>query len=555
MNSILKYMLVAIAMLLITSCSEEYLDTYPTDSISPQITFSSIEGVEGAVNGIAKLMNMQYSDYGQGFNGEGTVKLYTGEYPGNNFAKPFYRSQNPLFNMLYHERNTSKHCHFAWTYYYKIISNANLVIENIELIEEATKAQKEFYKAQALTFRAYAYSQLVQIYSNRWKGTGGNVNGVVLRLSSSIEGMGLSTLKEVYAQIYEDLDEAIVGFEASGMTPPKRFLPGLTAAHAVYARAALNREDYQVAINHAQKAKQGHPLMTNADYKAGFAEPNDEWIWYCYGALDETLFYYSYGAYLAYNGNSSRARQYRSCITAELINRIPNTDVRKSIFIHPTLWADSDLDTEGYQNENGFTQDWDIKDKELVDQSFNTVLSPASGGSKSKMYDEIISYIASNGAYFDLYPKKAYTTIYEHIKFAHFGAVGESNINLFRSSEMVLIEAEANYFLGNTDKAQAALVELNASSGRDSKYTCNKEGNELFDEIRTYRGLELWGEGYDWFDMKRWGLPIKRLSIADGGSYHATQAIEIQPDAANNWTWLIPLVEIDQNDGLSQGGN
>lgn len=44
-------------------------------------------------------------------------------------------------------------------------------------------ADKQFIKAQALTFRAYAYSQLIQLYSYRWADTnGGATNGVILRV-------------------------------------------------------------------------------------------------------------------------------------------------------------------------------------------------------------------------------------------------------------------------------------------------------------------------------------------------------------------------------------
>ena len=61
---------------------------------------------------------------------------------------------------------------------------------------------------------------------------------------------------------------------------------------------------------------------------------------------------------------------------------------------------------------------------------------------------------------------------------------GVSYLPFIRSSEMVLIEAEANYFLGNTADAQAALVKLNATTGRNASYTCTKTGTDLFNEIR-----------------------------------------------------------------------
>ena len=79
------------------------------------------------------------------------------------------------------------------------------------------------------------------------------------------------------------------------------------------------------------------------------------------------------------------------------------------------------------------------------------------------------------------------------LKFYVFDTPGVGYLPFIRSSEMVLIEAEANYFLNNEAAAQAALVELNATSGRNAEYTCTKTGDALWNEIMDYRELELWG--------------------------------------------------------------
>lgn len=51
------------------------------------------------------------------------------------------------------------------------------------------------------------------------------------------------------------------------------------------------------------------------------------------------------------------------------------------------------------------------------------------------------------------------------LKFWVFDTPGVSYLCHIRSSEMVLIEAEANYFLDHPQAAQSALVELNATTG------------------------------------------------------------------------------------------
>ena len=50
-------------------------------------------------------------------------------------------------------------------------------------------------------------------------------------------------------------------------------------AYAIYARAALTREDWAAAAKYAPLARKDYPLMSNADYvDGGFSTPNREWI-------------------------------------------------------------------------------------------------------------------------------------------------------------------------------------------------------------------------------------------------------------------------------------
>ena len=58
------------------------------------------------------------------------------------------------------------------------------------------------------------------------------------------------------------------------------YKPNLNVAYAVYARAALTREDWANASKYAKLAREGYPLMSNSDYMdGGYHTPNSEWIW------------------------------------------------------------------------------------------------------------------------------------------------------------------------------------------------------------------------------------------------------------------------------------
>jgi hypothetical protein len=136
------------------------------------------------------------------------------------------------------------------------------------------------------------------------------------------------------------------------------------------------------------------------------------------------------------------------------------------------------------------------------------------------------------------------------LKFQVIELPGVSYLPFIRTSEMLLIEAEANYKLGKTADAQAALIRLNKTSGRDPQYTCDKTGDALFSEIKDYRKLELFGEGFNWSDLKRWKDSVVRTTFANGGNCHASTAITIAPTDVNEWTWEVPLAETDYNDAL-----
>lgn len=55
------------------------------------------------------------------------------------------------------------------------------------------------------------------------------------------------------------------------------------------------------------------------------------------------------------------------------------------------------------------------------------------------------------------------------------------------------------------------------------------------------------GEGFNWFDLKRWGDPLERKALGNGGSYISALAVKYSASDRNNWTWVIPARETDYN--------
>lgn len=529
-------------MMLVSSCAGDYLDTAPTDSTGATDAVGTTANAMKALNGIAKIMTTQHSYFGGGFAGENNIMIQYESYPSENYNYNLYASSwSPIFNQEFHTRANSIYDAYAWYYYYTIAGNANTILANIDNAE-GTEAERDFVKASALTFRAYAFEKLVHYYCWRWQDSNnGASQGIVLRLDESTGGQGYATLAETYAQIYKDLDEAIMLFEQSGMdrNASQVWMPNINVAHAIYARAALTKQDYTKALTEAKLARQNYPLMSNAEYHAGFCNPTSEWIFGSFGSSQENNWYWSYGTQYACNGYyASTQKTGAGSIGRELINRIPNDDARKALFLTEDKFP-------GYNFNDGSAMDLGYGILGMGDDEKKA----------DALWEEAAAYCQKMAVSGLEAPYQAgYMYLGGQLKFYVFDTPGVSYLPFIRSSEMVLVEAEANYFLNDETAARAALVELNATSGRNPEYTCDKSGEALWNEIMDYRELELWGEGFAWSDYKRWNRDIVRHSFAEGGNAHISVAKTIPASGVNKWTWDVPLNETDYNDELNLGG-
>lgn len=517
---------------LLASCGSDYLETKPTASVSSTDAVATTDMAYKALNGIARCQTTQHYAFTQGFAGENAIMRLYENLPSQNYNYNYYASGwAPIHNQTFHNRTSTIYDGYAWYYYYQLIGQANRIIAHIDAATGSDE-DKKFIKASALAFRAYSYEKLIHYYCYRWQDSNnGASQGVVLRLDESTGDAPFATLAETVAQIYKDCQDAITLFGESGIDRPASevWIPNVNVAHAVYARAALFCQDYQTAVDQAKLAKKGYPLMSNDSYAAGFCEPTSEWIMGSYGDDSENNWYWSYGTQGACNGYYATADGNptgAATIGHELISRIPNNDARKQNFLTEDKFPNLDLSKESpYYYTFGILG---MMDDDIYEQADSIVKAHQAKGLTTP-YQAGFYYLDAN------------------LKFFVKAQPGVGYVPFIRSSEMVLIEAEANYFLGKTAEAQAALVELNATSGRNPEYTCTKTGEELLSEIQDYRCLELWGEGFEWSDFKRWNKAVVRKSFADGGNAHQSVAITINPEDGNKWTWGVPLNETDYN--------
>lgn len=112
-----------------------------------------------------------------------------------------------------------------------------------------------------------------------------------------------------------------------------------------------------------------------------------------------------------------------------------------------------------------------------------------------------------------------------------------------RAAAMYYIEAEAYARSGNEAMARKALYDITIT--RDPSYTLSTNtGTALINEIILQKRIELWGEGYAWFDMKRLGVALNRDYV---GSNHTAFGKFNIPVGDNRFIFQIPQAEIDAN--------
>lgn len=163
----------------------------------------------------------------------------------------------------------------------------------------------------------------------------------------------------------------------------------------------------------------------------------------------------------------------------------------------------------------------------------------------SKLYDEIAdSDIRKrwfiNSRMSNVPDKVKYPAPYANIKFNIDGNWTE-DVPFMRAEEMILTEAEALVHIGDNQGAATILQELMVN--RDPSW--NKSSVTL-EDVLLQRRIELWGEGFSFFDLKRLQLPMNR----EGGNHKSDAMFNLEPNS-KYFVYLIPLREIQNNEYIN----
>ena len=542
----IKILLLAILTISITSCSEDFLETKPTDAISSNDALATAENMALILNGLHRFLYAQPQTLISG-----STSTRSGNHfwvpMGDNLAGGLIHSANAnnlgwrdTMQWVDHTLEISTTTEQLWYQRYHIIASANAIINKATdgSIPEDDRLKEII--GQAYTYRAYAYLSLVQHYAKGYLiGNPSTDPGVPILFASEapFTSEPRSTVQEVYDLCMADVDTAISYFEEatprpSGSADDKSQL-NIDVAYGLKARIALNSGQWRIAADAAIAARQDYPIMNEEDWKSGFNTTLlPEVIWGSNVITTETTFFRSYFYLMSNTFNGSQIRNNPKIADKRLVDAIPDTDYRKDVFLPDAPNSNS----SAANGEGG----WDNNTNPLY--------------TTEEEFDDAIAAIKSEYGLASGHN----THPYMHFKMKQKspGGIEPDDIILMRSSEMYLIEAEAEAMLNNIGAAQDALRPL--GEARDSAYDVTVYNTQaaLMDHIKFQRELELWGEGFGYTDKIRWDEGIDHG--ANGGSGASAvlyqNAFQVdKPSINDDWIFKIPQNEIDANPNLGPG--
>lgn len=501
------------AGMMMSGCSESFLNNDPTTSITPEKIAEDPSGVRSLIEGIHNII-YTYSFGTQLFAlGQPALNIHY-DMLGDDFI-----NTRVAYHMSYYrwEDHTDPYDgtlnENSWTFYYAVIQHANEAIAAIGKLKDASASDVASLKGEAYTLRAWAYYNLVQLFGKRYvKGAANDNLGVIIRKEVDYKPAKRSTVAEVYALIDADMK---IGLENLAKAPDlgRKNAIRYSTACGIAARIALTKSEWAEAAKYADLAikKSGATLQSGSALCDGFCKLSaSEWMWgYTQNSLQD-FFFASFFSDYSYNFEG-KTKSFRFAVNRDIYDKMGEKDARRGWWV--CLDRKDPIPADAYKNyfEGGIEKPrWEITGQNIKFRA------------KS-----------SNDSHGDLL--------------------------IMRLAEMYYIKAEAEARQGKDAEAKKTLEEIMLT--RDPDYTTAATGSELIEEILRNRRIDLWAEGQRFFDMKRLGIVPDRLHTSNITKYlsglDSTTAVtrnsgnvarRIAQSADDKaWQFAIPYSEIRAN--------
>jgi hypothetical protein len=521
MRKLINIITVILGLFLVSSCSESYLDTKPSDAVSEEEAFASLDGVNANLDGVLRMMksktiNDRHDEFGVVSIGL-AQDLMGGDVVAG--ASHWFTSD---YNFTYSVFANYTRPYFIWSLNYRIIYNCNKIIASIDKIVSDNVEYKESLKGQAYILRAYAYLNLVQAFGPQYTVANRSAAGVPIYKVADLNGKKRSTVGEVYDFIISDLKAAETAFVAAGNTAAGDMShPTIAVSYGMYARVALIMADYTVASSKAMLAyNSSRKVMSRDSYAKGFDDSNEQtWMWGFVENKEQSGIYRGFFSHIDMTNSGGYAGGFYNAklVWNNLYANMLDGDIRKDL-IH-------DLNKE----EN------------------DAAKAAATASGKTPNYSDF----GIEGFYLANY------------KFSGLNGKGfASDLVMMRPAEMLLIAAEAKYRAGGDGSTELKML-MNARYDKIASQPAVSLA-----EVMLQRRYELWGEGNRFSDIKRLALDQDRSLGANLVSYNADGSTKVvvmsnHKTSLNRragmkilagskyFTYLIPQKELDSNPNMT----
>lgn len=479
-KNIYKSIVCSFAALAFSSCVNNWLETEPCDGVDASTAITSSEDLFNARTAMYQILKgtSSYPDY------YGARMIYYGDVRGEDMQnEPSGSRTQALYSMSF---KTASDAPTIWQTPYIVIRRANRILEAAAGELGGDPEAIKQYSAEAKVVRALAHFDLVRVYGKTYTADNGASLGVPV-VTSALDTEAKpsrSSVSEVYAQVLEDLTDAI-----NSNNLPTDFTPGyinVWAAKAILTRVYLTMGDNSKALSTAEDIIQNSPyhLWANSEYASAFSktDPNHQY---------EILFE------LAMTGTTD-------WVDREGIANIYNEDG----------YADA-IATESFLN---------MMKEDPDDVRWNILEAPHT--------EQFKNLYGTNHVFVN--------------KYLAMNAV--NSIPLFRLSEVYLSAAEAASKLNENSKAAQYLnaIVLRANPNYNNGNGI-PESDVTLSRILIERRKELIGEGQRFFDAMRNNETIVRYTSEADQGWHRILTKEAQSYNRDYFKSILPIPQSELN--------
>jgi len=520
-----------LAGVLFTSCAKE-LEMTPANSITDEqikeiLASGNATKIDMIMGSMANNMPLQFNGSGLSGGGGADGRYYTiqgmdamrnlegndivfGNKNLTSFGADEYFLRDFITTSV--DKNT-----YYWHHMWTVITTANKMLNFLDDATVGSTAKLKEYKARGLVVRAYAYLYLMENYQDAYLQGGKDKLGIMLYdyYSPTQAYKARATSTETYDFIKNDLNTAIKLFTEAGVGYTTATLTDidLSVANFLLARASLNTGDWTTATTACNAILANYPKLMGQSVYGGInnvgtatnPEIRPETNGFLYNDKNpEVILGFPVGTALTAHNSWMNPFAEGSGGVGEGFARIDNRLYEK-------------IDANDYRKDCFMAKD------------FGDYTYPTAG---------TIKYIPA----------------YTNLKFAATHGIGtndKKNVGTvtcyyMRSSEVLLMKAEAQAQSGDATAAKATLNTLLAARTRSgaTALTCDTysamSGMTALQMVQLQTRIELWGEGgCEFFNNKRWGIAVDRTN--------STNHIDKSTYAVSKMTLQIPEEEMLYN--------